>query len=263
MSVNAELFLNAGDPAAALEALQGEVRKKPSDAKLRIFLFQLMALNGQWERAQRQLEVIKEMDDEAIAMVEVYRDVINCELHRVAVFQGKAKPLVMGRPADWIATLIEAQQAYANGALDTFLELNSKAFEDAEARSGKINGESFEWLADADQRFGPVLEIIFNGHYYWAPLSRIRSIKSEEPTDLRDLVWLPAEVTWSNGGQNIVMIPSRYPSLDDLDGPCLLARRTNWRDLGHDVFEGLGQRMLATDRQEYPLLQVRSIEFDE
>ena len=147
--------------------------------------------------------------------------------------------------------------------VEAFVELNGEAFEGAEARSGKINGESFEWLADADQRFGPVLELIFNGHYYWAPFSRIRSIKTEEPSDLRDLVWLPAEVTWDNGGQNMVMVPSRYPALDGLDGLCLMARRTDWRDRGHDVYEGVGQRMLATDGREYPFLQVRTIEFDE
>ena len=34
----------------------------------------------------------------------------------------------------------------------------------APASSGKINGEAFEWVADADQRFGPVIEAIFNNH---------------------------------------------------------------------------------------------------
>lgn len=260
--MNAELLLNAGDPVAALESLQGEVRKKPADAKLRIFLFQLMTLNGQWKRAQTQLELIREMDDEALAMVHVYRDVINCELHREAVFQGKVRPLVMGEPQQWMASLIEAQQAFARGDYEAFSKLNGQAFEAAETRSGALDGERFEWLADADQRFGPVFELIFNGHYYWAPLSAIRSITSEAPSDLRDLVWLPATVTWVNGGQNVVMIPSRYPCIEGLDGLALMARRTDWRERAPGIFEGLGQRMLATDRQEYPFLQIRSIEFD-
>jgi len=260
--MNAELLLQAGDPAAALEALQPEIRKKPADAKLRIFLFQLMALNGQWKRALTQLDLISELDVEALAMVHVYRDVINCELHREAVFQGKVRPLVMGEPQQWMAQLIEAQQAFARGDYATFESLNGQAFEAADSRSGQIDGERFEWLADADQRFGPVLEVIFNGHYYWAPFSAVSALTTEAPSDLRDLVWLPATVTWINGGQNVVMIPSRYPRIDGLDGPGLLARRTDWGECAPGVFEGLGQRMLASDQKEYPFLQVRSIEFD-
>jgi type VI secretion system protein ImpE len=261
--MTAELLLQAGDPAAALQALQEKVRANPADAKLRIFLFQLLALNGQWNRAQTQLELIGDMDTEALAMVQVYRDVINCELHREAVFAGDSRPLVMGEPEEWVALLAEAQHAFANGDFELFEKLSADGFEGATARSGKINDERFEWLADADQRFGPVFEVIFNGHYYWVPMSRIRSVTTEDPSDLRDLVWLPAEVTWINGGQNMVMVPSRYPCLEEIDGQNLMARRTDWRARTETVFEGLGQRMLTTDRQDYPFLQVRSIEFDE
>ena len=39
-----EECLKSGDPVAALEALQVLVRAKPGDAKLRIFLFQLLCV---------------------------------------------------------------------------------------------------------------------------------------------------------------------------------------------------------------------------
>ena len=260
--MNAEMLIQAGDPAAALKSLEQDIRSKPSDPALRIFLFQLLAINGQWRRAQTQLELINDMDDKAVAMVQVYRDVINCELHREAVFQGQSKPLVMGEPEPWVAHLIEAQQAWARGDMQSFEEFNGKAFAEAPTRSGRINDEGYEWLADADQRFGPVLEVIFNQHYYWVPLERIQRLKTEEPTDLRDLIWLPAEITWMNGGRNMVMLPSRYPGVEGASGPDLLARHTDWVARGEGQFEGVGQKMLATDANEYPLLQVRSIEFD-
>ena len=43
------------DLAAELRRLQGEVRAHPDDAKLRIYLFQLLAVNGEWHRALNQL----------------------------------------------------------------------------------------------------------------------------------------------------------------------------------------------------------------
>lgn len=260
--MNAEDFVRAGDVEGALHDLQQRVRKKPEDAASRVFLFQLLSVLGQWKRALAQLDVIKELDKNAWPMVHAYREAINCELHREAVFQGRSKPLVFGKPQQWIAYLIEAQQSLARGEIGAFGDLNAQALEEAPATAGTIDGEAFEWIADADQRFGPVLEVIFNGQYYWAPVETMKAVRSEEPSDLRDLVWLPAEVTWANGGQNMVMIPARYPLLSGVSSEHLLSRKTDWEERGDDFLEGIGQRMLATDQGEYPLLQVRAIELE-
>jgi type VI secretion system protein ImpE len=259
--MSAEERIQAGDVEAALDELQQRVRAQPADAGLRIFLFQLLAVMGQWKRALTQLSVVHDLDKEAWPMVHAYREAINCEMHREAVFQGKSKPLVLGEPQEWIALLIEAQQAFARGEMDTYSSLNAQAFEQAPTTPGTIDGEPFEWMADADQRFGPVLEIIFNEQYYWAPLTSIKTLRMEEPTDLRDLVWLPAEVTWANGGQNMVMIPARYPLIEGVEHRHRLSRATDWIDRGQDLHEGIGQRMLITDASDYPILQIRTVEF--
>jgi len=162
-----------------------------------------------------------------------------------------------------VALLVEAQQAFAKGEFDLFASLNEQAFDKAESRSGKINGERFNWLADADQRFGPVFEFMFNGQYYWVPMSRVSKLHTEKPTDLRDLIWLPAEVQWINGGKLMVMMPVRYPRLEGVTGAGLLSRRTDWVTHADDIVEGTGQRIFASDENDYSLLQVRSIEFDD
>lgn len=258
--MKAEEWVKAGNLLEAKDELQQRIRKHPDVAESRIFLFQLLSVLGQWKRALTQLEVINDLDNSTWPMVHAYREVVNCELHREAVFQGAVKPLVFGEPQEWMALLVEAQQAQAKGESDRFMELNAQAFEKAPVSRGKINDQPFEWLADADQRFGPVLEMIFNGQYYWTPLHSIKSVRSEAPSDLRDLVWLPAEITWTNGGQAMIMLPARYPDLSGADDDLLLSRKTDWLDRGQDLFEGAGQRMLATDQSEYPLLQVRTIE---
>jgi len=61
MPSEAEQRLAAGEPAEALASLQAQVRKDPADVKLRIFLFQLLCVLGQWQRASTQLEVCGEM----------------------------------------------------------------------------------------------------------------------------------------------------------------------------------------------------------
>ena len=261
--MSAETLLQQGELTAALGALTEQVKANPADASLRVFLFQMLVVLGQWDRAQTQLELAGQLDASVAPMVQAYRDVINCELHRQAVFAGKSKPLIFGEPEEWVALLVEAQLCFARGDYAAFKTLNAQAFEQAETRSGKINDEPFDWLADADQRLGPVFEVIFNEHYYWIPMSRVRNLRTEEPADLRDLVWQPAEITWTNGGKLIVMLPSRYPRIEGVSESDLLARSTDWVPHAEDVFEGVGQRMFATDQQDYSFLQVRSIEFDE
>ena len=73
----AEESFRAGQLAASLEALQAEVRQKPADAKLRIFLAQLLMMTGQWDRAVTQLSVIGEMEASAIPMARAYRSAID------------------------------------------------------------------------------------------------------------------------------------------------------------------------------------------
>jgi type VI secretion system protein ImpE len=88
-------------------------------------------------------------------------------------------------------------------------------------------------------------------------------LKFEAPTDLRDKIWVPAEVTWTNGGKAIGFIPGRYPGSERADdNDLVLARKTEWIDAGADLQVGLGQRMLATDTDDYALLDARLITFD-
>jgi type VI secretion system protein ImpE len=126
-----------------------------------------------------------------------------------------------------------------------------------------MNGNAFEWIADADSRLGPVLEVLLNGAYYWVPFERIRRIEFEKPTDVRDLVWLPAQFTWSNDGQAMGLVPVRYPGSEQAgQDPLKLARQTQWTDLGDDEFAGLGQRIVTTSGEELGLLDVREISLD-
>jgi type VI secretion system protein ImpE len=116
---------------------------------------------------------------------------------------------------------------------------------------------------DGDSRLGPVLEAIVNGRYYWVPFHRIRTIRLEEPEDLRDLVWMPAYFTWANEGEAVGLIPTRYPGSESSPDPDIRrARRTEWIEQGAETYSGLGQRMFFTDAGEYSLMDVRRIELE-
>ncbi|MBX3604139.1 MAG: tetratricopeptide repeat protein [Piscinibacter sp.] len=261
---DAELSLREGDPRAALARLTEAVKAKPADANLRIFLAQLLCVLGQWERAHTQLNVVAGMDKLAIPMRETVGHAIRCELLRAEVFAGKRTPMVFGQPDEWLALLIESllQAGRGEGALAT--DLASRAFDAAPATGGRIDEQPFEWLADGDSRLGPVLEACVNGRYYWVPFARLARVTFEAPEDLRDCVWMPAQLLFANGGETVALVPTRYPgSESSTDGKICLARRTEWRELGDDRYAGLGQRVLVSDRGEHDLMAIRQIEFDD
>lgn len=258
-----EEHLKAGDPDAALQALQDKVRADPSNARLRIFLFQLLCVLGDWKRAITQLKLAAEMDEAATMMAKTYREAIICEVYREKVFAGEKEPLIFGEPEEWLALLIEAQKLLASGKPAEAAELRNRAFDAAPTASGEINGQRFEWIADADMRLGPVLEVIVNGRYFWLPFTQISSLEIEAPSDLRDAVWTAGTLTLVNGGEVVALIPTRYAgTVPDGDAAARLARSTSWADAGADTFTGTGQRVLTTDQEDVALMDVRNLTMD-
>jgi len=256
----AELTLKGGDPSAALAQLQEQVRTAPSDPGLRIFLFQLLCVLGQWERALNQLEVASTLDPGALAMAHMYGDAIRCELVRTEVFAGRKSPLVFGQPEEWLALLIESRIVAGLGDIARAEELRLQAFAAAPASIGDVDGRPFGWIADADSRLGPVLEAVINGRYYWVPFARLSRVVIDAPVDLRDVVWMPAHFEFENGGESVGLIPTRYPGSQAAeDGAIALARKTVWEEVAPDAHHGLGQRLFATDSEDIALMEIRAI----
>jgi type VI secretion system protein ImpE len=262
----AEAAIRAGAPKVALASLTAAVKASPANAHLRIFLCQLLCVLGQWERAHTQLNIVAEMDEAAGPMREMVGHALRCEKIRGAVFEGRRSPMLFGAPEAWLASLIESMLRAGVGESELANDLGSRALAAAPASRGRINGAPFEWIADADSRLGPVLEAMVNGRYYWIPFARLSRVDTEVPADLRDMVWLPAQLQFANGGEAIAMLPTRYPGSERSDDEqVLMARKTEWRlaeGVGEERWLGLGQRVLITDQGEHDLLSVRSIEIE-
>jgi type VI secretion system protein ImpE len=259
--MTAEDSLREGNLEECLRLLQMQVRNDPSKPAHRVFLFQLLSVLGAWDRALTQLNVVGDLDAAALPMVQTYREALQCEALREAVFNGAHAPLIFGEPTPWLALLVEALRLDAAGDHAAAAAAREQALGEAPATSGSINGEPFEWIADADTRLGPTLETVLNGRYYWVPFFRIKRIEIEAPADLRDRVWTAAVFTWSNEGQAVGLIPTRYAgTLAEKKSALLLAHLTEWIGGDADDARPVGQRMLATDANDYALLDIRTLE---
>lgn len=263
MTTDPSELLKTGDLAGALAALQAQIRANAADPKLRIFLFQLLCVMGDWNRAITQLKLCAELDAAAIPMAQAYREAIICEVYRDKVFAGEKDPLIFGEPPEWVALMVQANRALATGGAAQAADLRDRAFDMIEPVGGTLNGERFDWIADADMRLGPLLEIIINGRYYWMPFSAIAKITADPPEDLRDAVWTAIGITLQNGGEFVGLIPTRYPgTVATGDTSAMMSRLTTWADVGQDTFVGTGQRLLTTGDADMPLMELRKLTMD-
>lgn len=244
--------------ADQLAELKSAIRAEPAKALLRIYHFQLLCVLGDWQKAIDQLQVCAQLDSATVPMARAYREAILCEILRAEVFAGRKSPHILGEPTPWLGYLTDAlKQAQPEEAS----KLRQQALHLAPASVGSVDDTPFDWMCDGDSRLGPVCELYANGCYYWLPFEAIEKVCFEKPADLRDLVWQASEVTLVNGGVLNGFIPSRYPLVGDDSDSVKLSRQTQWKDLGNEHFAGLGQRQWLTNADEYPMLEVRRINF--
>lgn len=250
----------SGDPGVLLESAKSAVRSDPSEPRHRILLFQAEALLGHWDKALAQLDTLSTLNAESDLLAKIFRPVIEAEAVRQEVFSGAKTPAIFGEPEPWMGKLAESLRLFATGEHAAAGELRAQAYDEAPATPGTLNGEAFEWVADSDSRLGPMLEVILDGRYLWAPFSRILSLRIPAPEDLRNLVWTPAELVWTNNGSARGFIPTRYIGTESSgDTAALFARRTDWREEAGGAFIGCGQRELATSAGQTAILETREI----
>ena len=249
-----------------LAELQAAVRKDASNSKLRVHLFQLLCVMGNWKRALAQLQVCAQMEAKALPMAQTYREAIKCELFRRDVFEGKRTPQIMGTPPTWVGAMIEALKLDGRKDFSGAAKLRESAMEEAEPTPFMVDGTKCEWIADADSRLGPVLEVIANGQYYWLPFQSCTGLILEPPTDLRDMVWAPGEVMLPNEGRVAVLIPTRYPGTETVTSAesddLKRSKRTEWTEPEPGMWFGMGQRLWASDVAEHAILDTRLISMD-
>ncbi len=226
-----ELF-QTGKLNEASEARGAEVRDNPTDARRRTFLFELLCFKGDYDRAEKHLNILADATPDSRVGAVLYFSALHAERVRQSLFERKEYPV-----------------APASG----------------NPRGGTINGQPFQELEDADPRVGPRLELFAAGAYLWIPLEHIESIEMEAPKRLRDLLWVPALVrtgpAFKEKELGEVLLPVLAPfSWKHPEDDVKLGRATEWIE-ADGMSVPSGQRMFSVDGEDFPLLEIRKIEF--
>ena len=256
--MEAEALLRSGDFSGARAWLAAELRRKPGDTNLRQFFWQLIAVAGEWDKAEQQLVTLASADPKAMMMSSVYGQAIGAMRQRERVLAGSERGVSLVGSEPWVEGLLDALQQHcaSPGGAAAMVEA---ALDAAPATPGSLDGAAFEWIADADTRFGPMLEVVIGNHYGFVPFAALKRIKISDPIDLRDTVWLPAELESRTGQTTMAFVPVLYPGTAAAgDAALTLGRRTDWVERG-GLEAGLGQKLISTDGPEAGILAIRDI----
>lgn len=223
----------AGQLDSAIEVLGAELRNAPADAQRRTFLFELLSFAGQYDRAEKQLDVLARGGTDAELAVLPYRAALQAERVR--------------------------EHMFSTGDFPTGLAPTPVA--------GTINGRPFLSIEDADPRVGARLEVMAGGRYMWIPFAYLETVTLEPPRMLRDLRWAPARVTTSASMREMelgeVLLPALSPGAwRHQDAELKLGRAADWEELGDGSFAPVGQKVLRVDGELVPLLEVRELVID-
>jgi type VI secretion system protein ImpE len=229
--MTAKDLFQAGRLEEAVRALGAELRNDPTGHQRRTFLFELLCFSGEYDRAEKQLDILADASSAAGMGTLLYRAALHAERTRCQMFETSTLPLG-----------------------------------EAHTAAGTIDGKSFESIQDADPRIGPRLEVYAAGAYLWLPFEHIASIEIQPPQHLRDLIWIPALIRTGPAFKGRELGEVLLPVLTPLawkhgDDAVRLGRETRWEETGDGQEIPAGQKMFLVDGEEYPILEVRKLEF--
>jgi type VI secretion system protein ImpE len=232
--MTAQQLFQAGKLEDAITALNAEVRDNPTDAKRRTFLFELLCFSGDFNRAEKQLDILGNEGRNSEMGALLYHAALHAERTRHDLFSKKQYPM--------------PKNAAGLGQL-----------------SVSINGKPFHSLSDADPRIGSNLEVFAAGSYMWIPFGLLTSIEIAPPKRLRDLLWLPARVRTSEKYEDHelgeVLLPVLTPFAGQhADSAVRLGRETVWEETDEGETVPVGQKMLLADDEEWPILELRNVQ---
>lgn len=260
MTTPTELY-QAGRLQAAIDAQIQDVKAHPADHGKRLFLFELLAFAGEWDRARRQVEAVSYPNDLALeAAVSSYKKIVDAEDHRRRVFRDGVMPEFLIPAPEWVFLRLQAVAAMKGGNAAEARDLLAKSDEAAKPVAGTLNGKPVEGVRDCDDVFGPVLEVFAHGGYFWVPLEQVDAITGLPPKFPRDLIWFPVKLSVKNGPAGDAFIPCLYPGTGTaVDDAIRLGRATDWTAPDDGPVRGSGLRQILAGEDPVAVPEVREL----
>ncbi|MEN6320483.1 MAG: type VI secretion system accessory protein TagJ [Syntrophaceae bacterium] len=256
-------LIRAGKLSDARTQLIEEVKSSPANAGKRTLLFQIHSLLGEWDKAERHLDVLAAQEASRETGVQVYKNLVQAERRRLEVFRDGRSPSFLPETPHYFEMYKLASEKLRGGNIDEAVNLFDSVNELIPVISGSIDGKDFTGFSDTDIFLLFFLEAIAHEQYLWIPFEAIREISITPPKTLFDLIWIPARITTWSGLSLNCQLPVIYPeSFLHQDDRIKLGRMTQWSPIGGPFSKGMGQHVYIVGDDEISILDIREITFN-
>jgi type VI secretion system protein ImpE len=259
--MTAKDLMDAAQLGPAIARLGEELRARPADRTARTFLFELLCFSDDFDRAERQLDVLGHQDGDPLG-VQVYRSLLAAERLRSRCWAEGVRPRFVLDPPAMVELHLEALDLVRQGRLVEAREALDRAGTMQAPLRGTVGGAAFGEFRDADDILAPVLEVVSSAGYFWVPWEHIQHLAVSTPRNLRDLLWTPADLATFDGQLGQVFLPNFYPGTgshpDDL---VRLGRTTVWQDLGAGIVRGAGPKVFLAGDEPFTLPELGVVQF--
>jgi type VI secretion system protein ImpE len=261
--MNSKELIRTGRLSDARKQLTEEVKASPGDLSKRTLLFQVLAFFGEWDKAERHLDVITSQDASSETGVQIYKNIVQAERQRAEVSKLSRRPSILPKAPPYLEHYFSAQERLAQKDIDGAKRLLEEIDVVRPIISGNTRGRSFSGFEDTDAFLSIFLEGIVHEQYVWIPLESIRELIIAEPKTLFDLLWIPAHITTWEGLSLGCYLHVLYPdSFNHEDERVRLGRMTDWVPLGGPFSKGFGQHVFLVGEEETAILEIREVLFD-
>lgn len=250
--------------AREVEDISAAIRAEPLLASHRLALARLKLVQGEYPKALQQLQLACQFDAGLEAEAQLVRMLVRTEQTREAVLDGKILPDLLATAPAWLEKLIGALRENDEQTAATMRQEALSEAPPSKGCYGEPEPSPFEWIADGDERLGPVLEVILGGTYYWVPFDMVESLHIPAPKHAMELVWAPADLKLLGyPASSIVYIPARYiPPKEGCTDAFLMGTETVWQALPGGGWRGNGRRTWYIDGEPLGMFEAARLSFD-
>ncbi len=235
------------------------IKRKPMDFEARRLLIDLLIVDGDYERADKQADILSNTVEDFALGMGLLRGRLQAASARKNWFLKGEVPAFPQGPT--------RRDKQAMRLWTDFLTKDEKAVEESLEKLSRIsethnlfvNRKKAATFRDADDRISHALEILCtDGNYMWVDFDLVSKIEFYPINSVRDLVWRGAKLTLKGGSQSDVVVCTTYFA-DDTTNSAKLARETDWMTLMAGMVTGIGQKIFVNDDDVIEALALKTL----
>ncbi len=253
----AQQYFEENDIDSAISTIQSVLRDAPENEDYRVFLIEMLCVNGDLEKADMHLSILMSTKPDLALTVSMWRQLVLAAQTRVDVFSLKAKPELIDEPTPSVQNALNSLIAMKDKDQDLLKSLNADTEKQLSQTSYSINESADHCLRDLDDVNATVFELLgTNGKYLWVDYSQVVEITFHKPTRILELLWRKVTIVLSNGSEGEAFMPATYPASDDCEAKKGL--KTDWVNQ-QDFFQGIGLRTWLIGDVEMTINEMSSL----